>query len=290
MFLRILSIVFPIFIIVMIGFTYGRKRKPDMTAANGLNMAVFLPALIFSALAGKTFNLADNAALALGAVVVVVGSGLLAWPLARALGYAPKTFVPPVMFNNAGNMGLPLMALAFGPQALGAAVVLLLVETLLQFGLTPWLLQGRLHPAMIWREPVFAAAVVGMAVALGGWAVWPPVMSAAKLLGDISVGLMIFALGVRLATARLGSVGIGVAAAVATPLTGMAVAWAWGTAVGLGARELDMLVIFGALPPAVSNFIFAERYGQESDKVASMVLIGNAAAVVFVPLALALRL
>jgi len=288
--LRILGIVFPIFIIVMIGFAYGRKRRPDMTAANGLNMAVFLPALIFSALAGKSFHLADHAALALGAVVVVLGSGLLAWPLARLLGYAPKTFVPPVMFNNAGNMGLPLMALAFGPEALGAAVVLLLVETLLQFVLTPWLLEGHLRPSLLWRDPLIVAAIAGLAVALSGWAVWPPAMAAVRLLGDISVGLMIFALGVRLATAKLGSVGIGVVAAVATPLTGMAVAWAWGSAVGLGGRELDMLVIFGALPPAVSNFIFAERYGQEADQVASMVLIGNAAAVIFVPLALALRL
>ena len=55
MFLRILSIVFPIFIIVMIGFAYGRKHRPDMAAANALNMSVFLPALFFSALAGKTF-------------------------------------------------------------------------------------------------------------------------------------------------------------------------------------------------------------------------------------------
>ena len=36
--------------------------------------------------------------------------------------------------------------------------------------------------------------------------------------------------------------------------------------------------------------MFAERYGQEPDKVASMVLIGNLAAVVFLPLALALAL
>lgn len=290
MLLRIVGIVAPIFLIVMVGFAYGRLRKPDMQAANGLNMAVFLPALIFSAMAGKSFTLADNAALALGTVVVILGSGLLAWPLAKLLGYQPKTFVPPLMFNNAGNMGLPLLALAFGEQALGAAVVLLLVATMLQFALTPWLLEGRLHPSMIWREPVFAAALAGLLVSLNGWTVWPPIMSSTKLLGDISVGLMIFALGVRLSTARLTSVGIGVAAAVFTPVTGMLVAWGWGTLVGMSGHELDMLFIFGALPPAVSNFIFAERYGQEPDKMASIVIIGNAAAVLFIPLALALRL
>jgi predicted permease len=78
MLFRIVSIVFPIFIIVLVGYAYGRRHSPEMQAANRLNMEVFLPALIFSALAGKTFNLADNAPIALGAAVVVLGSGLLA--------------------------------------------------------------------------------------------------------------------------------------------------------------------------------------------------------------------
>ena len=47
---------------------------------------------------------------------------------------------------------------------------------------------------------------------------------------------------------------------------------------------------FGALPPAVSSFIFAERFNQEPEKVASIVMIGNASALFFIPLALALRL
>jgi predicted permease len=41
------------------------------------------------------------------------------------------------------------------------------------------------------------------------------------------------------------------------------------------------------LPPAVLNFLFAERYKQEPQRVASIVLIGNLAALIFLPLALA---
>ena len=287
---RIFSIVFPIFVIVLVGFVYGRKHRPDMQAANRLNMEVFLPALIFAALAGKTFNLADNVQIALGGAVVVLGSGLLAWPLARLFGFQPKTLVPPVMFNNAGNMGLPLLALTFGDHALGAAVVLMLVETLLHFSLGTWMLDGKLRLSMIWREPVFAAAALGIVCSLSGVVVWAPLMTASKLLGDISIGLMIFSLGVRLSSARLGSWTIGWVGAVATPLTGMLVALVYGSIAGLSRTEQDILFIFGALPPAVVNFIFAERYHQEPDKVASIVMIGNAAALLFIPLALALRL
>jgi predicted permease len=290
MLLRIISIVFPIFIIVMIGFAYGRKHRPDMQVANQLNIAVFLPALFFSALAGKSFNLADNAQIALGCAVVVLGSGVLTWAVARMLGTDPKTLVPPSMFNNVGNMGLPLMLLTFGEQVLGAAVVLMLVVTVLQFTVGIWLLSGRFNWSMLWREPLLVAAGAGIFVSLSGLAVWPPLMVAAKLLGDISIGLMIFALGIRLSTARLGAWRIGAVGACVTPITGMLVAWLYGLTPGLSALEHNMLFVFGALPPSVSSFIFAERFQQEPDKVASIVIVGNALALFFIPLALAIRL
>jgi predicted permease len=41
------------------------------------------------------------------------------------------------------------------------------------------------------------------------------------------------------------------------------------------------------VPPAVLNFLFAEAYEQEPAKVASIVMLGNLATVVTLPLALA---
>ena len=169
-------------------------------------------------------------------------------------------------------------------------VMLMLVVTLMQFALSTWILNGRLRLDMLWREPVFAAAALGVTASLTQATVWAPLMTACKLLGDISLGLMIFSLGVRLSSASLGAWRVGVVGAVVTPLTGMLVAWAFGALAGLPRIDQDILFIFGALPPAVSSFIFAERYQQEPDKVASIVMIGNAAALFFIPLALAIRL
>jgi hypothetical protein len=74
------------------------------------------------------------------------------------------------------------------------------------------------------------------------------------------------------------------------PLAGMAIAAGVIQLLGLQGREAAMLLVFGALPPAVLNFLFAERYRQEPERVASIVLIGNLAALLFLPLALALVL
>jgi predicted permease len=291
MFYRIASIIFPLFAAVMVGFLYARKCKPDMTAANRVNLEVFLPALIFTALAGKSFNLADNLPIMLGAAVVVIGSGLLSWPLARPLGVDPRALISTAMFNNAGNMGLPLMLFTFGDQALGAAVILMLILTVLQFVVSPALLGGQFSLGTIWREPFILAAVLGVAVSLGGITLWPPLLSACKLLADVCLGLMIFSLGVRLASTRVGSMlRIGIVGAIVTPLTGMLIAWLFGTLAGMNKADMDILFLFGALPPAVSCFIFADRYRCAPDEVAAIVMIGNASALFFIPFALALRL
>ncbi|NND00903.1 MAG: hypothetical protein HKN85_12045 [Gammaproteobacteria bacterium] len=52
----------------------------------------------------------------------------------------------------------------------------------------------------------------------------------------------------------------------------------------------DTLILFGVLPPAVVNFMLAEQYHNEPEKVASMVLIGNLMSLISIPLVLFLLL
>jgi predicted permease len=166
MLLRIASILLPVLSIVLIGYLYGRRHAPDMVTVNRINMDLFVPALVFVALAGKDVQLAQYGWLALAAAGVVLGSGLLAWPLARLLGIAPLTFVPPMMFNNSGNMGLPLIVLAFGAAALPGAVILFLVEMILHFSLGLWLMDRHAPIGRLFRQPVVIATLAGLAVSV----------------------------------------------------------------------------------------------------------------------------
>ncbi len=287
MFERIAGIVFPIYCVVAVGYAYGRWKKPDMAFANQLNMDVFVPALVFAALAAKSFDLADNLPLLLGATVVVLGSGLLAWPVARLMGAPINTFVPPMMFNNSGNMGLPLMTLAFGEAALPAAVVLFLAENLLHYSLGTWMLDHRARLINLWRVPVIAAAIAGLAVSLLKLPLWQPLWLGVKMLGDVSIPLLLFSLGVRLTDARLGDWKLSVVGALTAPATGVLVALAVTPLLALSSRDAAMLLLFGALPPAVLNYVFAEKYRQEPERVASIVMVGNTASLLVIPLTLA---
>ena len=290
MFLRIVAIVFPIFAVVAAGYVYGRYRRPEMAFANQLNMDVFVPALVFFALASRPFDVDTYGMLGLAGLVVVLGSGALAVPMARLLKIPANTFVPPMMFTNSGNMGLPLMVLAFGEAALPAAVMLFLVENVLHYSLGTWMLDHHARLWTLWRVPVILAAIAGLTVSLGGITVWPPLLTAIRMLGEVSIPLLLFSLGVRLTDSAFQDVRLGVIGAVFCPLSGMAVAWAAVSLMGLEGVQRDMLIVFGALPPAVLNYVFAERYRQQPEKVASIVMIGNLGALLFVPLALALVL
>ncbi|ENO95764.1 hypothetical protein C667_17351 [Thauera phenylacetica B4P] len=290
MLIRIVSILFPVFAITALGYFVGRRMRPDLSHANKLNMDVFVPALVFGALVGKDFRLGEYLPLLFATVVIIVGSGLAGWAVARAAGIATKTLVPPMMFNNCGNLGLPLAVLAFGESALAPAVVMFVVSNVLHFSYGAWLLDHHTKLTTVWRSPSILATIAGLAVGFLGIEVWPPLLMSIEMVGDISIPLMLFALGVRLADSRISAVGFGVFGAVLRPVVGMALAWSLLQVLDLPAREQALVLVYGALPPAVLNYMFAERYGQEPDKVASMVLIGNLAAVVFLPIALALVL
>lgn len=284
---RLLAILFPIFGIVAAGYFYARQHKPEMAVANRLNMDVFVPALVFAAMAGKSFDLVAYGPLALGGFLVLASCGLLAWPIARLIGVQPKTLVPPMLFNNSGNIGLPLAVLAWGEAALPAAVILFMVENTLHFSFGARLLDPKTRLLTLWRVPVVFAAIAGLTVAMLKIPIWLPLLIAIKMLGDVSVPLLLFSLGVRMTHVSFHEWKVATGSAILRPLAGMLIAAGVIQLLGLQGREAAMLLVFGALPPAVLNFLFAERYNQEPERVASIVLIGNLAALLFLPLALA---
>lgn len=290
LFLRIVAIVFPVFSIVLAGWLYGKRRAADMAVANQLNLDVFVPALVFAALADKSFDLVTYRGLAWGALIMIVGSGLAGWGVARLAGIAPRTFVPPMMFNNCGNLGLPLAVLAFGEPALAPAVVMFLVSNLLHFSFGAWLLDHNVRWWNVWRIPVVLATMAGLVVSFSGLTVWAPLKFAIKMLGDVSIPLLLFSLGVRIAQSKLAAGGIGVLGALVRPAIGLAITWGVAEVLHIEGRQRALLLLFGALPPAVLNFVFAERYRQEPGTVAAIVLIGNVAEVAIIPLVLALVL
>ncbi len=283
---QLLEITVPVFGIVLLSFAYGRWRPTDMGTANRLNIVLFIPALIFHALTERTGEDLPFTQLTLATLVIVLGSGLIAWPLARLAGWRPATLVPPAMFNNSGNMGLPLAVLAFGADSLPAAVVLLVVTNVLQFTVGLWVLQGRLDLPGLIRHPMLLATAAGLITLALDWRMPAMIEPGVRMLGDVAIPLMLVALGMRLSEGGIDEWRLGLAGGLLTPLTGLLIAipWVWWTQ---PAPPLDALIIlYAALPPAVMNYMLAEQAGRDPSAVAAIVAIGNALALAVIPVTL----
>ena len=285
--IRLVEIVGPIFLIVLVGFLYARKRSPELSHVNAINIELFTPFLIFSVLSQGDFELAEYGALALAAGLVVLLPGLLSFPVARALGLNWKTFVPPMMFRNSGNLGLPLLLFAFGEEALPAAVILFIVENTLHFSVGMRMLKPGSSLLALLRIPMLQATILGLVFAHFHWVLPGFIAEAIKMLGQISIPLMLFALGARLYAANMNDWKVGLISGIWAPISGIAVALFIGFFINLADQQFAMLIIFSALPPAVLNYLVAEQLKFEPEKVASIVLTGNMVSALTIPIVLA---
>ncbi|MBL1274286.1 MAG: putative permease [Marinobacter maritimus] len=285
---QILSTLLPVFLIAGCGALYGRFRTPDIRGLNVLNMELFVPMLIFAVLADQKAPLQDYAGLALAATVVVLGSGVILYPLTRLLNLNPKTFLPPMMFNNSGNMGLPLLVLAFGEAALPAAVVLFIVEMLLHFSVGLHMLDPHTSIIQRLRLPVVFASIAGLTVNLGGVMLPDWLLQTLNMLGEVCIPLMLFTLGVRMLDVDFSDWKLGMLGAIACPLSGLLLAWPMIYLLDLPGLQVAALWVFAALPPAVLNYMVAEQYQQEPHKVASLVLLSNLGSLIVMPIVLGL--
>lgn len=282
----IFSIIFPVFAVIGSGFAYAKFKAADMRTINTLTMDVFVPALVFIKLVESDFSLYEYLPLTVGALFVTLGSGALLLPIVSRLKVANKTFIPPMMFANAANIGIPLQVLAFGNSAMAAALVLVLVFNLLQFSLGIYILDRKTSILNTFKQPVIIAGILAVVFKINNWNVAAVIAMPIDMLADICVPLMLFSLGVRLSGANFSDIRLGISAAIVKPMVGVLLAVGVGFIIDIPHQHWGNLILFGALPPAVMNFLLAERYQQQPQQVASIVMIGNLMSIVTLPLTL----
>lgn len=287
---QIFTTLFPIFTIITLGYLYTHLQAIDVGIINQVNMAVFIPALIFSALSGKNIAVTDYYHLILGGVAIILGSGMLLLPVALWCRFKLRTFIPPMMFLNAGNMGMPVIIFSFGEAALPVAVMLFVLMATFQFTLGFYLISRQTFGWYLLKSPIIVATGAGLTVSLMTVEFPPFLLKPIHLLGQASIPLTLFSLGARLSNIDLTYWRIGLLGALLRPLTGITVFLLISPWLTLSPLQTGALLTFSALPPGVVNYAIAEQFQQEASKVAAIVMLGNATSVLSLPLVLAFAL
>ncbi len=286
---QVIGILFPVLALVLVGFSVGRWLKPDFRPINRINMDTFTPALVFSSLISMPLD-TEQIPLLSASLIAVLLPGLLMFPICRLTGLNFKAWAPPHMFRNSGNLAIPLFTYTFGDSALSSAVLLFVVSACVHISLGLALLSEGNPLKQIIRMPVFLAASSALTLNLTGIGVWAPLYEATKLLGQAAVPVMLLSLGAQMCHIRLSGLRIGILCTVQSLLTGAIAFSVIYFFIPLPTLQLQMMVLFTMLPPAVMNYLFAERFSIEPAKVASMVLFGNFFSIFTLPLLLTFAL
>jgi predicted permease len=289
MFEQIVGILLPVFALIAVGFSVGRWLKPDFRPINRINMDTFTPALVFSSLVVMPLGGAQVPLLSASLVAVLL-PGLLMWPICRLFKLRYKAWAPPHMFRNSGNLAIPLFTYTFGDIALSSGVLLFVVSACIHISLGLTILSEGNPLKQIIKMPIFIAAVLALILNLSGLGVWKPVLDATVLLGQAAVPVMLLSLGAQMCNIHWSGLKVGVLCTLQSLFTGAVAFAVIYFFIPLPTMQLQMMVLFSMLPPAVMNYLFAERFNIEPNNVASMVLFSNFFSVFTLPLLLTFAL
>ena len=133
------------------------------------------------------------------------------------------------------------------------------------------------------KQPVIWAVLVVLAVLTTGYQ--PPrwFEETTRLLGGLTIPAMLLMLGTSLARLNITDVG--------QTMTIAALRLLFGLTLGLAAIELfdlegavaGIVLLQSTMPAAVFNYVFAERYGRDPDKVAAVILQSTLLAIITLP-------
>ncbi len=280
----LLNIIAPVVVTAGIGFFWAKTGRAFHTETITLLVTnVGSPMLIFSTLMKLNMELGDFLEFAMFAALSALAFCLIGLVVLLLFRLNVRDYLPGLMFPNTGNMGLPLCLFAFGEAGLALAIAVFTVFSTLQFTFGIWLSSGASSLAQLLRTPLIYAVLIGLgSKALGlSFPLW--VINSTTLVGSLTIPLMLFALGVSLASLSVSHIRLATGLSILRLVMGFAVGYGLATLFGLEGVERGVLILECTMPVAVFNYLFSLRYERAHSHVAGMVLISTLLSFVTLP-------
>lgn len=308
--LNILSVTFPFFALVFTGYVAARRGWLPLAAIPGLNTFVLyfaLPCMLFRFGASTPMaQLFDPSVALLYGLCAVCMMGL-SMCLMRMAGHNwnDSSFTTLALaFPNTGYMGLPLLLSLLGAQAVGTAIVTILVDVF--FTSSVCIAMSRMDHAQAhgvrsagWQAlksvvsvPLTWGIGLGAVFSANGWVLPAVLNNTVGLLAAAAPPVALFTIGavlVRPADAstppwlnwRTGGLDVllTLVKLLVHPLVAGLLGWLllqWG--MPLDPAALMTVVLVAALPSASNSALLAERFGADSGRISRVILLSTALA------------
>ena len=281
------AIVAPIFIAAAVGYAWARSgRDYDGIFVRRVVMNIGTPCLIVSTIGRAEVATPVLLGIALACWLVVALTIVVFGLLLRLGGLDRRVFLPPLVFANVGNMGLPLALFAFGQEGLALALGFFVANTMAHFTVGIFLTAGRVSLGEMLRTPILHAAFIALFVQLSG-VVFPAWLdNTLDLIGGITIPLMLITLGVSLASIQVATLARTTVLALLRLGGGVLAGWLVAWVLGLEGVARAVVILQSAMPAAVFNYLLAQQYGRSPADVAGLVVVSTLLSFLTLPLLL----
>ncbi|MEP4248088.1 AEC family transporter [Tateyamaria sp.] len=292
--LAILFKTLPFFALIALGYWAGRTRFFTQEATAYLTKFVF-----YFALSAMIFRFAANLELAevwdLNLVLAYLSGTVLVYLIATGVGILRRLDMPTTaveaqcaVIGNAGFLGLPMLALLFGPQAIGPVMLVLATDLIVFSSLIVILISvgqdGRMSWAVLRTIPM-GLVKNPMIVAMSLGLIWSgfkiptpePVNDFLTILGGAATPGALFAIGASLASKSAERLPIaGWLSFCKLVLHPAAVAVSALLIFNVDPFGAAMIIACAAMPVAGNIYMLAQHYGVAPQRVSAAILVSTA--------------
>ena len=298
--LAILLKTLPFFAVIGLGYVAGRTRFFSTEATAYLTKFVF-----YFALSAMLFGFAANLSLASvftwSFVFAYLSASAFVWSVVAAIALWRGTTREEAVFEahtgiigNVGFLGIPMLSLLLGPDAVGPVLLVLAVDLIVFSSVLTMLVTGlrsgrvslatfRILAVGLLANPMIVSIALGLAWGATGRQLYAPLNEFLTLLGAAATPCALFAIGASLAGRSAERVEVAAWLSFAKlVLHPAAVAVAALVIFPVEPYAAGVMIAAAALPVAGNVFILAQHYGVAPQRVSSAILISTAASILTV--------
>lgn len=282
----ILNIILPTFIVILIGYVFGKITKVDVSAVVDVVLYVALPALVFVSMLDKDIVLLDATKVWAAAIMIVFGCGVVAWIIFKIIRQKHSGLYISISIMNTVNIPFPIIYFVYGSEGIFAATLFYIPVVLLIYSLGVYIASGK-----YWKEslkevfkvlPIYAT-IAGLLCNLFNVDVPELITQPLSFIGMMAIPLVLLVLGCNLSRVKITS--------LPTTLLASFLRIGVGLLFGLLAVNLfsltgilrSVVIINSAMPAAANAAIIATKYKNEADLVSSVVFVTTLASLGVIP-------
>lgn len=291
-FFSVVSAVFPVGCIVLIGFIFGKNFSIDEPTLSRLALYVLFPALLTDILYRTTITIEEAIQIFIAFGITYILLCLISWTISKKLGFSvdtQKSLVATTALSNAGNMGLSVTLFALGEAGLEKAVIYLISWNLIVLSTMPGLLKGGGFLSGIiftLKLPIIWGMTLG--IILNFFDIQLPLKldDGLHLLREAAIPVALLLMGIQIANNHFQPGIYELYASLMRLFGGAIIAYLVGKLLSLETLDLQVLVLQSAMPSALTSFLIVSEFGGDAPRTSRVVVLSTLLSFLTLPLVL----